>query len=172
MNSAIKNNEFPKSEGFRIPEGYFTDFEQRMNREFQLREKLTPASEGFNIPAGYFESLEERLNQIPPSASSKVRPLTSREWFRYGAAASLLLFSGLSLWKLLGPGENQADFSSLESSEIRQYLNFNTTVPDPYELSSFFSEQELKDIALLEPSLDEAALIDYLMEHSDDTLEP
>lgn len=52
-----------------------------------LKEKAT-----YTVPSGYFEQLPVAILQKVNASRAKIVPLTARKWFRYAAAASVIVF--------------------------------------------------------------------------------
>jgi len=152
-----------KTPGFKVPEGYFKSLPEKLQDKIQLQalEDL-PKHPGFQAPDDYFDAVETTiLNRVSKESNSKVIRFNTKKVFTYisGIAAALLLFFALF-------PENTSD-NSVTVEMVEAQLAYSDL--DSYELAELLMETEFLEIEDLsiEPSYDDEALEDYLLENAD-----
>lgn len=83
----MKKDPSNKDSGFKLPEDYFSNLEERIRErlEQQETEATLPQEAGFTVPEGYFENLSDHILQqvntshSKPDATQKTTPETAPE---------------------------------------------------------------------------------------------
>ena len=149
--------------GFKAPEDYFQDFEERLFSK--LKEAELPKDHGFDVPDGYFENLEERIQQnVTQEKTVKVIPLLKRKTFIYAvsvAACAALVFSIYT--------KNTSEEILLQIADIEAYIEGDAIDLDSYDIAQLLSEDELDNLGLENEIFSQENLEDYLIENLDDT---
>lgn len=154
-----------KNSGFRIPEGYFEGFPDRLRKRMKdSADTELPKDAGFKLPEGYFESLESRLREKLDEPKGKVRRL----WQPYmGWAAAVA--AGIALTLVLWPArqENSTNFEDLAATEIEAYLEMRFEDISAYELAETLPLDEMGMSDVLEIDPQEELILEYLNEDED-----
>lgn len=146
----MKKNMLPyrSKAGFKVPDNYFEDLEDRLmdisSSEVKLVNSIEKGKPGFKVPANYFEELESNvLQQIDkPSENGKIISLLNREIFYYAAAvAAILLLVVPSLLLKPTPG-SEFSMDAVEVSSIEYYINNGYIDFNFNEISSFITEED------------------------------
>lgn len=117
------------------------------------------SANGFNVPEGYFSSLENRVmsaiaelgesgNDGVVRGLSKepvVRKLFNPSWFRYAAAACILVASSLFIVKF-NQSKSEFNLSDIPDQDLINYLQVYSGTQDVVALSTFASERSDSDI--------------------------
>jgi hypothetical protein len=132
--------EAPKQMPYAVPADYFTGLEERMMQAVRIDHNQTAQEElesispllsslkketPYQVPAGYFQGLNTTINEEKQTAEpvAKVITMTSRKWFRYGAAAVIvgIIASALVLvFKSSSPAKDLAKFEKKLNKEIKK----------------------------------------------------
>ncbi|WP_335964497.1 hypothetical protein [Galbibacter sp. PAP.153] len=145
-----------EKEGFKIPENYFSDFENRLSAQIGLSE-IMPKTSGFKAPEGYFNSLESKiLKATVQKAKTKVVNLT---WLYSAAAIAAVFVIGFFIETDIRPANTTID--NLAISEIDNYLEEGYLHLNSYDIVETFNDVPLDEIQITE-SLSEDEIIDYL----------
>lgn len=156
-----KNNLNNIENGFKVPGGYFDEFEDRLLSELQLKE--TASYTGFKLPAGYFESLDNKiLNAVKNDNKTKVINLFSFRKLAYTAAvaASLILIYTVSFNKYENLNINHLETASIENYILTEGL-------EPSDIASLFSDDDLSEITSVKNNLSSESLENYVLENID-----
>lgn len=158
----MEENRLPYSNksGFKVPEGYFQDFESRMMERVTKDEKDFGTSP-FKVPQNYFEQLGDRVFEKleNPPKKGKVIPLFRRKTWSYiaGVAAVAAVFFSSVIFNDNG----EIGFEDLDISAVENYLlesfdmdNHNEAPYVDYEIT-----------ASANPNIDKEALFEYLNEN-------
>ena len=165
MNNSNKNN------GFKTPEGYFDNLNERLMEKLSEEDSIIPKQDGFGLPQGYFDGLSEKIISQVKQKESKVIRLNTPDSYRarkyYFAAASVaavvLLIFGLNR----GSSEEMT-FDDLASADIEDYFESNELGLSSYEIAEVIPVDELEINDILENQLDEDNVIEYLNDNIDD----
>lgn len=157
----MKENRLPyhKQSGFKVPEDYFGNFEDRMMVElFSEENKLN--RKPFKVPENYFEQLEsrvfEKFEKTPKKG--KVISLFKRRTLSYvaGVAAVLaVLFSSVVFNQT-----QQSGFEDLDFTAVENYLLESIDHDDPKNIPENYDFT-----ASANPNIDKEALLEYLNEN-------
>jgi hypothetical protein len=149
--------------GFKAPDDYFQDFEERLFSK--LKEAELPKKHGFDVPDGYFEDLEERILQnVAQENAVKVIPLFKRKTIIY--AASVAASAALVISVYTGSGDQEI---SLQVADIEAYIEGDAMDLDSYDIAQLLSDDELDNLAFENEIFSQESLEDYLIENLDDT---
>lgn len=146
--------------GFKIPEGYFKGFPERLEKRLGAGiERAQDPSGGFRVPEGYFDSFAGRLGARLSKKDPPVRRLWEgkRIWIPAVAAAILIAL----LWSPASRNE-KPEFGDIRGEVLEAYLQTEEFDLTPGELAENIP---IGDIAM-EDVLDNAPgaqqLADYL----------
>lgn len=144
-------SKFDKTNSFKTPELYFSYIEDAIFNSIN--------TDNQTIPDGYFDTLEnkvfEKLNK-----ESKVVELNTkkRNWIAgIAIAASLALLFTLQLVT----SQNNSDFSSLNSSEIENWITEGEMDLNSYEVATLYDDLNPDNYDIYD-SYNEDDLLDYL----------
>jgi len=147
--------------GFKVPKGYFDEFEDRLLSELQLKE--TASHSGFKLPEDYFKSLDDKiLDAVKNDHKTKVINLFSFRKIAYAAAvaASLILIYTVSFNK----NEN-LNINHIETASIENYIL--TEGLETSDIASLFSDDDLSEITSVKNNLSSESLENYVLENLD-----
>ena len=107
-----KLSNLSKQVPYSVPAGYFEELAEKMlskvqeSNEYETAteelETLSPLLSGlkkqmpYSVPQGYFENLVTTLNKESTKPEPKVIAITSRKWFRYAAAAVIVVIISMA----------------------------------------------------------------------------
>lgn len=151
--------------GFKTPENYFENFEERLF--IKISEESFPKSAGHSIPDGYFQNLEDRiLNKVIHSEKpTKVISLFPKKYFGYAAAIAACLIIGFTVFNT--ETENTA-LDSLQLAAIDIYIEDGNLNLDLYDLTSFIEDEDFFDLNLDDRKFSESVLENYILENIDE----
>ena len=145
--------------GFRLPEGYFKDFPDRVMARMKPESSQNIESQGgFKVPDGYFEGLADRIQERMPGDEPKVRTLwVSRIGWVAAAAAAILLL-------VLMPDRQVAgvEFEDLSGESIASYLETRDGDLSAQELAEGLPLNEIAFEDFTGASLDAQHIAEYL----------
>ncbi|WP_051286174.1 hypothetical protein [Salinimicrobium terrae] len=161
----MKENRLPydKTGGFKVPEGYFQDFEARMMARVTQEEKAF-GENPFRLPENYFEQLEDRIfEKLEKSPKKgKVVPLFNRKIWSY--AASVAAVVAILFTSVIFNGNGEIGFEDLDVIAVENYLLESLDMENPNQVP--FIDYELT--ASTNPNINKEALFDYLTENVDE----
>lgn len=152
-----KNKLHNMKSGFKVPDNYFNQLEENLLSEISLKEHVSET--GFNIPDGYFEMFKVEINE--PASKTKVISLFSRKtmWYAASVAAIVILLINIPDFKATD------NFAAIDTESMESYMLTNDY--DAYELSELFIETKGFEAAILEESITDASLEDYLYDNAE-----
>ena len=158
-------NDWKKHKGFKTPEGYFEGLTDKIMDKLSEEERSIPENDGFGVPENYFESLNDRIKDQLGPKETKVVQLHSyrRYWVAAASIAAIFLLAVLIPWK----GAEATSFDALANADIEAYLDEGNLDFSSYELAEFIPEESLEESIMLEESVEEENIMDYL----DDAIE-
>lgn len=172
MNTNRSN--IPKS-GFKVPEEYFGNFEDRLLQKLEEQESLqsSTGNSGFITPEGYFDQLEEVILSRIDAEKPVVISLFKKEYLFYAAAVAAIF--ALFLGDFFKSGAEQPmGWDDIEVSAMENYID------EGYGMGYFeLNTADYPDFILNENQLvgeedfnnvDSQAALDYIDEHSEDPI--
>ena len=165
----MKKNQLGHIEsGFKVPEGYFRDFEARMMEKItsEKEEKMLLHGENpFIVPEGYFSHFEdrllERLQEQPKEP--KVIQLFSRRSLSYVASVAAVLVVILTT-VFLG-NSDQVTFEDLDIVAVENYLLETLDMSNP-ETNLIINDDEFTFASSM--NIDHEAVLEYINENVDE----
>ena len=153
-----------KASGFKLPEGYFGQFENRMIRRIAAEEAsfLPKNSQPFGVPEGYFEEFESRMLEkvkVGPK-QPKVIPLFSKRNLSYVSGIAAVLAVLLTSSLLDKPAGNS--YEDLNLAAVENYI-FETFEMSEATETPFVLEEEVNWNE--DAEIDKDALLEYLSEN-------
>ncbi|MEW7277384.1 hypothetical protein ABW636_02165 [Aquimarina sp. 2201CG1-2-11] len=162
------NTHKPKT-GFKTPESYFDDFENKLLNNITASQKEksildSQLSSGFKTPNGYFTSLEDDLlNKINPSQQSKGKVIsifTKRNLlFASGIAAMITIIFSLSI-----NTRKELDFEDINITDVQTYFEEGNFELNSTEIASLFDDDTYYLETFDEELIDNETIYDYLSE--------
>lgn len=158
--------------GFKVPEDYFGNLEDKMLDNFNMQEsvELKSTGSGFKVPEGYFDTLEEKITSRTKQQKPRVISLFKKEYIFY-AAAVIALFA-LLLGDFFKSGSNQnLGWDDIELSAMENYID------EGYEMgfidlnSSEYSDFILNGGQLVQEEDFNSVNSDAVFEYIDENLE-
>lgn len=143
--------------GFKTPDNYFNQFEVNLLSEIGLKERVSKT--GFNIPDGYLDTFKVEINE--PTSKTKVISLFNRKtlWYAASVAAITILLITIPNFKITD------SFAAIDTESMESYMLTNDY--DAYELSELFIDTNAFEEAILEESITDASLEDYLYNNAE-----
>lgn len=158
----MKKNELPysKKAGFKVPEGYFQNFEDRMMARLNEEDKEFGGNP-FKVPQDYFEKFGDKmLEKLEPSTKkAKVLPLFNRKTWSY--VASVAAVAAIFFSTILFDDNGELGFEDLELSAVENYLLESLDFDNPNQVPVM----EYEITASANPNIDKEALFEYLNEN-------
>ncbi|MEO1484299.1 MAG: hypothetical protein AAFU57_01040 [Bacteroidota bacterium] len=160
-----------KGEDFKLPEGYFANFNARLQERMKAEvedEALSflPKSDGFKVPDGYFDQLSEQLKQKLEPKETKVINLRTYRKVAYSVAAVAAIF--ILVFSLRTPAEASVEFSDLANAEIASYFEDTQWDVTTAELAEIIPVEEVELADLVETDLESENILEYLDENIED----
>lgn len=158
----MKENRLPygKDAGFKVPEGYFQDFEARMMARVAAPENKLKENP-FKVPENYFEQLEgkvfERLENTPEKG--KVIPLFNHRTLSYIAGVAAVL--AVLFTSVIFTTSTELNFEDLDVAAVENYLLESFDFDNPNNAPV----EEYNFTATAGPDIDKEALLEYLNDH-------
>lgn len=162
-----KKNLNSKNKGFKTPEGYFDNFEDRLLDRLSLNDEKSSEPDfgkkpGFALPDGYMDSFEDRLFEALPTEvkETKVISLFSRKSLMYAASIAIIIFSSVFMFKS-GVSEEEM-LEGIELASLETYIDDGNLNLDTYEIAALIGD-DINDLDLpSNENIDEDELLEYL----------
>lgn len=152
-----------KQDGFKLPEGYFEKFPERMVK--YVREKnpygVEPES-GFRTPDKYFEAFGDRLQQRLSEKDKPVQKLRPLRWIWIPAAAAAILW--LIIWSPSSPSTS-LEFGDINAEALQAYLQNEDFDVTPTELAENLPLLDLAMEDLLDRAPETGEIAHYLEDY-------
>lgn len=148
-----------KDTGYKVPEDYFTSFEDTILSEVKLRTSISQS--GFEVPDTYFELLEDKISlAVKPEQETKVIKLVTWRKASYAAAvaASLVLMVNIFFYKPINVTINVLETASIENYIINEEI-------ETAEFASLFTQTDLQNVQLINDGFTSENLEKYLFEN-------
>lgn len=131
-----------KGQVFNTPENYFDTIED------SIFEKIQKNETEFSIPKDYFDTIEEKvfskIHNQPKVINLKTRIL--KQMLPIAAAASILLFFSL---QFLNTKAVETDiFTTLETSEIENWIANNELDLYTYDIASIYEDKDFENLEI------------------------
>lgn len=159
-----------KKHGFKVPEGYFDSFSERLKNTLSDDRSALPLrssyKEGFVVPEGYFDTVGEKIQRKLNKGDNKViqlRPLKKYYLAAISVAATVLLLVGLTY-----NASNQLSFEDIANSDIENYFGSADLGLTTYEIAEIIPIDQLEVTDIVEGHLDQENVLEYLNENIDD----
>lgn len=136
MNTNLENNKFKT--GFKIPEGYFENFDNKLFNLIDKSELSIKENHGFILTDNYFEKSKIQLYQIIDN-NSKVVQLKPK-------LIKILSWAAIITLSILSPMiyDNLKNDSNIWNTE--KYLELSTDEISEYEMSNFLSDEDINSL--------------------------
>jgi hypothetical protein len=155
-------NEKKHTHGFKIPEDYLDTFEERLFDSMDL--DSLPKESPFKVPDAYFDALEDKIvSKAMKQETVKVIPLFQKRLFWYGSSMAACLLVALFFFN------RDANFSTIDSSDIEAYVTSDAFSLDSDEIALLLTDEELNELSFEERLFSEETLENYLLDNIDDT---
>ena len=158
-----------KETGFKVPEGYFQDFEARMMEKVSALENEEQLnSNPFKVPEGYFAEFENRLMEKieEDRQEPKVIPLHHRKMWSYVASVAAVLAVILS--SVVLTDSQKATFDNLDIVAVENYL-LETLNMDETDETLFVNDEVFGFASSPDSNIDHEAVLEYLNENVEET---
>ncbi|SDS48183.1 hypothetical protein SAMN04487764_2317 [Gillisia sp. Hel1_33_143] len=165
------NSKYPPQSGFKIPETYFKQFEDKMldilNDEDQnsIQGIEDP---GFKIPTDYFATLENEVlgKTVLKERSSKVISIFSKHNLLKVAAIAAVFVGVINIW-FTNP-EPELSIDNVELAEIEDYIDTEMIDLNFLEISTLITQDGIVLDNLNTSKVNDEAVLEYLMNNVDD----
>ena len=152
--------------GFKAPEGYFDNFEERLFSK--IDEDALPNEAGFKVPDAYFLGLEDSIIKKVTASEKQTRviPLFQKRTLLYVAsiaACAAILFSIVKTKNNLKP-----DFNDIQLATLDAYIEGGNLEIDSYEVMAMLRDEDISAINIENDFFSEENLEEYLLENIDD----
>lgn len=153
--------------GFKVPEGYFGNFESRMMNEIKsLPEDIMPETgkQPFQVPENYFEDFEKRMLQkvAKEPRSGRVIPLFSKKTLSYVASIAAVL--AVILTSAVFNQDEETTIEDLDMLAVENYLLETLDLSNPEE-TPMIDQKEVSFAQGIDTDLDHEAVLEYLNEN-------
>ncbi|NND15763.1 MAG: hypothetical protein HKN89_05520 [Eudoraea sp.] len=157
--------DWKKHKGFKTPEGYFDSLTDRIMDKIGEESHSIAENEGFKTPEGYFEAFNDKLKGRLEVKETKVVQIRSYRnyWVAAASIAAIFLLVIVIPWK----ATEESSFEGLASADIEAYLGADELGLSSYELAEFIPEDVLEEEAIMDLSVEDENIMEYL----DDTIE-
>ena len=156
-----------KKSHFKLPEGYFQGFTDRIMDRISKEDTVLPKTDGFTMTKGYLDNFDLKIPQEIEEKETKVISLPSRKkWYSasVAVAAILLLFFGIRQMSVAP----ELTFEDLAGADIEAYFETNGLELSSYEIAESVSVDDLSFTSFLEEGMEEDVLLEYLEENVED----
>jgi hypothetical protein len=158
--------DWKKHKGFKTPEGYFDSLTDRILDQVGEESQAVPENEGFGMPDNYFESFNDKLKaRMEPKETKVVQMRSYRQyWVAAASIAAIFLLVVVIPWG----GTEESSFDALASADIEAYLDEGELGLSSYELAEYIPENALEEDDIMELSLEDENIMEYLDDTIDD----
>lgn len=161
-----KHKSHKNNDGFKVPEGYFESFENKLfekiasDTDSQLNPKM---NSGFKVPEDYFATLEDTILQKidDDKPKGKLISLQTRRNILYfsGIAAMIAIIISISI-----PKESEVNFDSIEIADIHAYFNEEDVELSTTEIAALLDDDITYSETFEKELIDDETLLEYLSE--------
>lgn len=160
------------STGFKIPEGYFDEFEVRMFDT--LKEERLPKDSGFTVPKDYFEAVEAKILRTETNTTWKVfrngtpkNKHAHRKTVLYTLAGIAAVLAVVLSLNPLGT-HNAVSFDGINATALSAYIQDGALDLTAEDLARYLQNEDLNAIVAPSEEISEESLSDYLFNNLDD----
>lgn len=157
--------------GFKIPEGYFEEFDARMLDK--LKEEQLPKNTGFTVPEGYFDSVEEKILQTETTINWKVlrnekpKRNNNKNTILYALAGiAAVLAIVLTLYPF--GTNNSFSFDDVNATAVSAYIQDGELDLSADDLSMYLQDEDFDALMLSSEEISAENLSDYLFDNLND----
>ncbi|WP_432411409.1 hypothetical protein [Rasiella sp. SM2506] len=167
----MENNKY--TTGFKIPEGYFEEFDARMLDK--LKEEQLPKNTGFTVPEGYFDTVEEKIVQTETTSNWKVlrneqpiRTTQKRKIVLYAIAGVAAVVTLILTVYPFGT-HNSFSFDDINATAVSAYIQDGELDLSADDLSIYLQDEDFETLMGSSEEISVENLSDYLFNNLDDT---
>jgi len=149
---------------FSLPENYFSDFNQRLERKIEISEAI-PKSTGFIVPSGYLDEFDNRLWSKLNKTNSVNKTGKVRLLYAIGSIAAILILGFI----IIKPGNTYATDQSeeLTTFDVNSYIDDGFMNLSTYDIIETFEGVSLDEIEIADP-IPREEIIEYLNQNNID----
>jgi hypothetical protein len=164
MNSPNKVKDTSDKSGFKLPENYFENFENRLFNK--IESETLPKETGFKAPNRYFENLEDSVLQKlhTQEKSHKLISLNPRMTLIYLTAIAACLV--IIVTTLIENESIVRQMESIKTGAIETYIDEGYLDLENDEIFALFDNEDLNNINFESDLFSEESLEDYLLENN------
>ena len=156
-----KNNKNP----FKTPEGYFDSFEDNLMEKLSEGNSTIPKDNAFKVPENYFETFNDRLAHRLNNETKVVQLYPVKKIIVAVASIAAVAIVFLSLnWNTT----DTVSFTDLANTDIEAYFENNEFELSPYEIAEVIPVTNTDVFDMLNASISEENMLDYLNENITD----
>lgn len=155
-----------KHNPFSIPDRYFEEFSQHLKHRIKEEQPNIPKDAGFKTPKDYFDTLPTLISDTLNTNETKIKQLKPNKWY-YMAAASVAVLA-LTISGLYWTNSKEVSWNDIVNTDIETYFDTNGMALTSYEISEVIPLNDLNAADFLETELQEAYILDYLSEETND----
>ncbi|MEH6705086.1 MAG: hypothetical protein V7691_09840 [Galbibacter orientalis] len=149
-----------KKSGFKVPENYFSEFENHLSDSITSKTML-PKESGFKVPESYFDTIETSIvSKVLPKKKTKVIKMS---WFYNAAGIAAIFVIGFFINNTLSK-QNNTEINRIAVSEIDAYIDEGYFSLNTFEITEAFNDVSLSEIDM-SSALNEDDIFDYLEEN-------
>jgi hypothetical protein len=154
MKKEQKNNS-----GFKVPNGYFETFTDRLLETLGNEVTQLPGDDGFTVPKGYFADFNGRLRPQLETPGGKVRKLYPyRNYFVAASVAAVVLLLLAMPWN----SREQISFDDLSGNDIEAYFQGGEIDLTNDEIAQLLPVGDLELNDMMESRLNDEHIMEYL----------
>lgn len=139
-----KKLRYHPDQGFKVPENYFQDFEERMMliiKEERCLEDSYKGDSGFTVPQDYMNSLEDQILSKVENKKPRGKLISLfNNPKNYYAAAVAAVFIGIISTLLFDPVSPEFSFDSIELTIMENYIDEGNIDLNYHEISNIIIE--------------------------------
>lgn len=156
-------NKKHNKDGFRVPENYFGELEERL-RDRTALEEIMPKGEGFAVPDRYFEQFESKLQNRLATDRGKIRYLHHA---KTAMAVAASITGVIFLSTLLFNNTGEFSFDQVETTDIEWLMEQGSLeVPETFLVEQAASIN-LNELSMNTHLVNTKTLEDYLLDEID-----
>ncbi len=161
-----KDKSHNNNDGFKVPEGYFESFENKLFEKIDSdtdSQRSSKMNSGFNAPEDYFDTLKDTILQKidNDTPKGKLISLQTRRNILYfsGIAAMIAIIISISI-----PKESEVNFDTIEIVDIDAYFNEEGIELSTAEIAALLDDDIIYSETFEKELIDDKILLEYLSE--------